>query len=70
MRTLRWTRRALTWDGPDDPGDWQAVTRTFRGGRTETWLAADASLGWWGPDGAPRLVAVTADPGTLPGKAT
>ena len=21
--------RALAWDGPDDPGDWQAVTRTF-----------------------------------------
>src|SRR6266550_1083475 len=49
--------RALTWHGPDDSGDWQAVTRVFRGGRTETWFAADASLGWWGPDGARRLVA-------------
>jgi hypothetical protein len=27
-------------------------------------------LGWWGPDGARRLVAATADPGTLPDKAT
>ena len=62
--------RALAWDGPDNPGDWQAVTRAFRGGRTETWFAADASLGWWGPDGFTRLVAATADPGTLPGKAT
>jgi hypothetical protein len=62
--------RALAWDGPDDPGDWQAVTRAFRDGHTETWWAADAALGWWGPDGARRLVAVTADPGTLPGKAT
>ena len=62
--------RALTWDGLDDPGDWQAVTRAFRGGRTETWFAADASLGWWGPDGARRLVVATADPGTLPDKAT
>jgi hypothetical protein len=62
--------RALTWHGPDDPGDWQAVTRTFRGGRTQTWFAADASLGWWGPDGARRLVVATADPGTLPAKAT
>ena len=62
--------RALAWDGPDDPGDWQPVTRTFRDGHTETWCAADATLGWWGPDGARRLVAVTADPGTLPGKAT
>ena len=46
------------------------MSRTFRGGRTETWFAADATLGWWGPDGARRLVVATADPGTLPDKAT
>ena len=62
--------RALAWDGPDDPGDWRPVTRTFRDGSTQTWWAADARLGWWGPDGARRLVVATADPGTLPGKAT
>jgi hypothetical protein len=62
--------RAVAWDGPEDPGDWTPVTRTFRDGHAETWRAADARLGWWGPDGARRLVAVTADPGTLPGKAT
>jgi hypothetical protein len=62
--------RALAWDGPDDPGDWQAVTRTFRDGHTQTWYAADATLGWWGPDGARRLVVATADPATLPDKAT
>jgi hypothetical protein len=27
-------------------------------------------LGWWGPDGTTRLVVATADPGTLPDKAT
>src|ERR1039457_7064983 len=42
---------ALAWNGAADPGDWQAVTRTFRDGRTEPWYAADATLGWWGPDG-------------------
>ena len=62
--------RALAWRGPGDPGDWQEVTRTFRDGHTQTWWAADARLGWWGPDGLTRLVAVTADPGTLPDKAT
>src|SRR5213593_1718338 len=62
--------RTLAWDGPEDPGDWQAVTRAFRDGHTETWWAADAALGWWGPDGARRLVVATADPGTLPDKAT
>jgi hypothetical protein len=62
--------RALAWDGPEDPGDWSPVTRTFRDGHTQTWYAADATLGWWGPDGARRLVAATADPATLPAKAT
>ncbi len=62
--------RGLLWGGPDEPGDWQPVTRTFRGGRTEVWWAADASLGWWGPDGARRIVVATTDPGGLPDKAT
>src|SRR5262249_12716246 len=62
--------RELAWDGPDDAGDWQPVTRTFRDGHAETWWAADATLGWWGPDGARRLVAVTADPAVLPPMAT
>jgi hypothetical protein len=61
---------ALSWAGPDDPGGWQAVTRGFRDGHTETWYAAGATLGWWGPDGARRLVVATADPATLPAKAT
>jgi len=62
--------RELAWGGPEDPGDWRPVTRTFRDGHAETWYAADATLGAWGPEGARRLVAATADPGTLPGKAT
>ncbi len=62
--------RELRWGGLEDPGDWRPVTRAFRDGHTETWYAADARLGWWGPDGARRLVVATADPATLPGKAT
>jgi DDE superfamily endonuclease len=62
--------RALAWHGPDDPGDWREVTRTFRDGHAGTWYAAGARLGWWGPDGSTRLVVATADPATLPGKAT
>ena len=54
--------RALAWNGAADPGDWRPVTRTFRDGHAETWYAADAVLGWWGPDGARRLVAATAGP--------
>src|SRR5437868_7291874 len=62
--------RDLAWDGPNDPGDWRPVTRTFRDGHAETWWAAGATLGWWGPDGTRRLVVATADPAALPGKAT
>jgi DDE superfamily endonuclease len=62
--------RALAWGGPGDPGDWHPVVRTFRDGHAETWYAADATLGPWGPDGVRRLVVATADPATLPGKAT
>ena len=62
--------RALRWDSADDPGDWQRVTRIFRDGHAEAWYAADATLGWWGPDGSTRLVIATADPAALPDKAT
>ena len=62
--------RALAWNGPDDPGGWCPVARRFRDGHTQTWYAADATLGWWGPDGFTRLVVATADPATLPDKAT
>src|SRR4051794_691697 len=42
----------------------------FRDGHTTTWWAADASLGWWGPDGTTRLVVATTDPDTLLEKST
>src|SRR5512142_1289362 len=29
-----WT---LAWGGPEEPGDWRPVTRTFRDGHAETW---------------------------------
>ena len=62
--------RALAWGGPDDPGDWTAVPRTFRDGHTATWWAAEAQLGWWGPDGTIRLVVATTDPAALPETST
>jgi len=31
--------RALAWGGPDAPGDWTAVVRSFRDGHTATWWA-------------------------------
>jgi SRSO17 transposase len=60
----------LTWNGPDDPGEWVAVERRFRDGHTETWWAAELTLGGYGPDKLTRLVAATTDPGTLPAVST
>jgi hypothetical protein len=60
--------RELAWGGPDDPGDWHPVTRTFRDGHAGTWHAADATLGGWGPDGFTRLVVATAGPGNPAGQ--
>ncbi|MFJ8747452.1 hypothetical protein ACIRL2_50005 [Embleya sp. NPDC127516] len=56
--------RVPTWSGSRNPGDWRAVIRTFRDRHTETWWAAYATLGWWGPDGTTRLVVATTDPAT------
>jgi SRSO17 transposase len=62
--------RALPWGGPRRPGGWTKVVRRFRDGRTAIWWAADATLGFWGPDAGTRLVVATTDPKTLPDKAT
>jgi DDE superfamily endonuclease len=59
--------RELGWRGPSRPGQWRRVTRRFRDGHTETWWAADARLGGWGPDRRLRLVVATTDPASLPG---
>jgi SRSO17 transposase len=40
----------LDWQGPRKPGRWRRIQRRFRDGHTETWWAADAQLGGWGPD--------------------
>ena len=68
--TPRHAAQAIAWDGPDDPGGWSTVERRYRDGHTEIWWAADASLGWWGPDGHTRLVVATTDPKTLPDNST
>jgi DDE superfamily endonuclease len=58
--------RELGWAGPGRPGPWRRVTRRFRDGHTETWWAADATLGGWGPDRRHRLVVASTDPARLP----
>jgi SRSO17 transposase len=62
--------KAIGFTSPDEPGGWSKVQRVFRDGHTETWWAAEATLGFWGPDGDTRLVVATKDPQTLPDHAT
>jgi hypothetical protein len=58
--------QAVGWHSQRRPGGWHKVTRRLRAGHTETWWAADARLGSWGPGQAVRLVVVSTDPGRLP----
>jgi SRSO17 transposase len=60
----------LGWRGPSRPGRWRRIQRRFRDGHTESWWAADAQLGGWGPDRRLRLVVATTDPASLPGHST
>src|SRR5918995_728376 len=56
----------LGWRSPNRPGQWRRIQRRFRDGHTESWWAADAQLGGWGPDRRLRLVVATIDPARLP----
>jgi SRSO17 transposase len=61
---------ASPWDGPNDPGGWVALQRSFRDGRTEEWWALEAEGGPYGTQGPERLVVVSTDPQSLPEHST
>jgi SRSO17 transposase len=57
----------LQWGGPEDPGEWKAIVRSFRDGHEQRWWAAEVkTLIGYGPEESVRLVAVSTDPATLP----
>ncbi len=59
--------RRLQWNGPEDPGEWKAIVRSFRDGHEERWWAAEVeTLVGYGPEESVRLVVVSTDPATLP----
>ncbi len=58
--------RAATWGGPEEPGEWTRLERTFRDGRVEEWWALEAERGPYGPEKRKRLVVTTTDPAGLP----
>jgi hypothetical protein len=60
----------LGWRSRRQPGEWRKVVRRSRDGHRETWWAADATLGFWGPDRDERLVVASSDPARLPERTT
>jgi DDE superfamily endonuclease len=59
-----------SWSGPEQPGDWVGLERSFRDGRVEQWWALEAEGGPYGPERSERVVVVTTDPATLPERST
>ncbi len=61
---------AAGWDGPERPGAWEQVVRTFRDGHAEVWWALELVAGPYGPEQAQRAIVATTDPAHLPALTT
>jgi SRSO17 transposase len=58
---------AQVWHSAQQPGNWVALTRTFRDGHQEQWWALEVRVGnAYGPEQAHRALVVTTDPIHLP----
>ena len=68
--TVEEIARATRWEGPDDPGEWVKLSRTFRDGHTEEWWALEAECRPFGKEKPRRLVVTTTDPAGLPERTT
>jgi SRSO17 transposase len=62
--------RASEWAGPEEPGEWVRLERTFRDGRSEQWWVLEAERGPYGPEKSRRLIVATTDPAVLPERTT
>ena len=58
------------WAGPEEPGAWVVVERSFRDGHRETWWVLDIVAGPYGPETPQRALVVTTDPRTRPPRST
>ncbi len=64
--SLQDVAEVAAWDGPQAPGAWVQIERTFRDGHTETWWALEVDVGPYGPEKSLRAIVATTDPATLP----
>jgi DDE superfamily endonuclease len=58
------------WEGPNSPGEWARVERSFRDGHTEEWWVLEVEAGPYGPQRAQRALVATTDPEKLPERKT
>lgn len=65
-QTVQQLTQEASWNGEDDPGEWVALERFFRDGRTERWWAFEPKRWPFEAGRERRLVVATTDPATLP----
>lgn len=63
--SLKEAAKAAGWKSAQSPGQWQAITRTFRQGDPQQWWVLEIVAGPYGPNQAERAVIATTDPLTL-----
>jgi SRSO17 transposase len=68
--TVEEIAQVAPWEGPDDPGEWVKLSRTFRDGHSEEWWALEAECRPFGKEKPRRLVVATTDPVELPERTT
>jgi hypothetical protein len=59
-----------SWVSAKLPGQWVPITRTFRDGTREDWLAVEIVAGPYGRDKQERAIVATTDPENLPDLST
>jgi len=57
-------------DGPEEPGAWVAVERSFRAGHSETGWVLESVAGPYGPEKPQRALVATTNPRTRPSLST
>ena len=70
LGSLMEAAEAAAWDGPEQPGAWEKVVRTFRDGHEEVWWAVELAVGPYGPEKMLRALVVTTHPLQLPSLTT
>jgi DDE superfamily endonuclease len=70
LGSLAEAAEVAAWKGPEQPGAWEQVVRSFRDGHAEVWWALEVVVGPYGPEQPLRAIVVTTDPVRLPSLTT